>query len=202
MEKDESARSPRGRYAKGLARREVLLDVALRLFSAGGWEAASLSAVADAAGVSREAVRHYFPSRSVLLQEVLADSEARFRAAVGGGADKSMTGRLLLGRERAAAAPAVVALVANLTAHAITDGVGDLRGTMQERLWGLESDLAEAIQKAQADGELRSDIPARVLARLILGASDGLAAHDLLLGRTESDVLPTLLELFAFAPAR
>lgn len=200
MDQSEPVHAPRGQYAKGRARRQALLDAALELFGAGGWAAASLSAVADAAGVSREAVRHYFPNRTVLLQELLADLDARSREAVAKTADKSLRGLVRSGREHAADSPAVVALVATLTAYAITDDSGELRGPMQERLEALESDLSEAIHRGQAAGELRSDIPSPTLARLLLGASDGLAAHDLLLDRADSDVLPTLLALITNDP--
>jgi AcrR family transcriptional regulator len=63
-------------------RREQLLSVALDRFSVQPWDAVSMDAIADAAGVSKGLLYHYFPSKRDLYLELLraADEELRRRA--------------------------------------------------------------------------------------------------------------------------
>jgi AcrR family transcriptional regulator len=53
------------------SRRAELADVALRLWAERGFDATSVAAVAEAAGVSKGTVYLYFPSKQALLEEVL-----------------------------------------------------------------------------------------------------------------------------------
>lgn len=52
-------------------RRAELAEVALRLWAERGFEATSVAAIAEAAGVSKGSVYLYFPSKQALLEEVL-----------------------------------------------------------------------------------------------------------------------------------
>lgn len=51
--------------------REHLLKTAITLFSAGGFDGASVNDIVAAAGVSKRMVYHYFKSKSLLYQEAL-----------------------------------------------------------------------------------------------------------------------------------
>lgn len=58
--------------------RRAILDAALDLFAERGFHAASMRALAAAVGVRESAIYHHFPSKTALLEAVLADfAEAR-----------------------------------------------------------------------------------------------------------------------------
>src|SRR6478752_3642480 len=64
-------------YAKGVARRQEILDRAIEVFADKGAEGTSLRAIAEKIGVSHAALLHYFGSREELLVEVLREGERR-----------------------------------------------------------------------------------------------------------------------------
>lgn len=57
--------------AKGRAKVQEILDVARRLFIAGGYAEMTMRQVAEQAGISLSNVQHYFPTRESLLQTLL-----------------------------------------------------------------------------------------------------------------------------------
>ena len=71
----QSAPSPgatRGGYAKGDARRELIVDVASDIFGTQGFRAATMLQIAAACGISRTGLLHHFPTKESLLEAVLA----------------------------------------------------------------------------------------------------------------------------------
>jgi len=65
--------------ARGQARREALIDVALRAFAAHGYRGASIGAIAREAGISEAGLLHHFPSKRQLLFGVLEHLSVHFR---------------------------------------------------------------------------------------------------------------------------
>jgi AcrR family transcriptional regulator len=65
--------------ARGQARREALIDVALRAFAAHGYRGASIGAIAKEAGISEPGLLHHFPSKRHLLLGVLDHLSLNFR---------------------------------------------------------------------------------------------------------------------------
>lgn len=59
-------------YSKGAAKREEILDVALETVAESGYNAATIRAIAEAAGISKTGVGHHFASKHELLTAVLA----------------------------------------------------------------------------------------------------------------------------------
>ena len=57
--------------ARGRSQRERMLRAAMDIFSTQGFRGASLDAVADAVGMTRQGLLHYFPSKVQLLLGVL-----------------------------------------------------------------------------------------------------------------------------------
>ena len=72
----------RGPYAKGVARRAEILDVALRLYGASSGERPTLAAIAAEVGLTEAGVLHYFGSMDELFVAIL---EARDVHAVDAG---------------------------------------------------------------------------------------------------------------------
>ena len=72
-------RSSETTTARGQARREALIDVALRAFAVHGYRGASIGAIAREAGISEAGLLHHFPSKRKLLFGVLEHLSAKFR---------------------------------------------------------------------------------------------------------------------------
>ncbi|WP_345622066.1 helix-turn-helix domain-containing protein [Streptomyces ziwulingensis] len=62
------------------ARRQEILEAALEVFAERGFKNASIDAVAERAGLTRQGVLHYFPSKKRLLLEILNFREQLARA--------------------------------------------------------------------------------------------------------------------------
>ncbi|MGO1855018.1 MAG: helix-turn-helix domain-containing protein, partial [Microbacterium sp.] len=66
----ESVIGRQGAHAKGVARRQEILDRAIDVFRERGADGTSLRRIAEAIGVSHAALLHYFDSREQLLVAV------------------------------------------------------------------------------------------------------------------------------------
>lgn len=67
------------------ARREEILEAALQVFAERGFRGASFDVVAERAGLTRQGVLHYFPSKKKLLAAVLRYREEMHREHLAGG---------------------------------------------------------------------------------------------------------------------
>lgn len=184
----------RGPYRKGQERREHLLHVARGVFEERG-PALTLADVVDASGLSREAVRHYFPSALAVLLALQASYDADSHA---GDDDAVFSARLAAAIRTAYAGRGPAALTAILTAHAVIDPSGAAGQMMSKRVRTLRSELTDAIRRAQTAGEFRADLAPEVLATLLLAATQGLATQSLIAPSDDSEVEreAALLRLF------
>lgn len=69
-------------------RREEILDAALRVFAERGYRGTSIDAVAERAGLTRQGVLHYFPSKKKLFMALLRFREELNREHLVGHDDK------------------------------------------------------------------------------------------------------------------
>ena len=67
----------RGSYAKGIAKRAEILDVALEVFAVEGYRGTSLRKVASLCDLSLAGVMHYFDSKEDLLVQILRERDTR-----------------------------------------------------------------------------------------------------------------------------
>lgn len=168
------AEGPR-RYAKGAARRRDILEAALALIAERGYSASSLQEIADAVGISKAGVLHYFDSREALIAAVLeerdAHSAADHREAVPDADPSDMVGMLLHASSRNAETPGLVALYSRLVvdaagaehpAHAYIAG-------RYARVVGAVADQVRAL-----DVELPDGMDPEGFARVAVAISDGL----------------------------
>lgn len=70
----------RGAYAKGIAKREEILERALEVIARDGYDGASIRAIADAVDLTQAGVLHYFDSKEELYTEVLRKRDMKDRA--------------------------------------------------------------------------------------------------------------------------
>lgn len=180
MVSQPSSPAPRGPYAKSGARRQDILESALDLFATEGFEGTSLTAIGEAVGVSREALRHYFSSREELLLAVMDAADRRSRALMAERPDSSLVDILEAGARYNVSVPGLVSLYVSLIATAAASTNVGSREFIGRRFAALRAEIAGAISAAQVAGEVRCDIPADMMASLIIGASDGLSMQWLL----------------------
>ncbi len=78
-----AARRPGRQSAEAASRtRRTVLDAALRLFAARGYEGVSLRDIADAAGTTHGLIRHHFGAKPDVWRAVADEADARYVAAL------------------------------------------------------------------------------------------------------------------------
>jgi AcrR family transcriptional regulator len=65
---------------RGAATREALINAAIELWSAAGWQVGSIAAVADRAGVTDAGLLHHFGTKENFVMRVLAEVDRRNQA--------------------------------------------------------------------------------------------------------------------------
>ncbi|MFF1687862.1 MULTISPECIES: TetR/AcrR family transcriptional regulator [unclassified Streptomyces] len=71
-------KTPRGPYAKGIARRAEILKIALDAYQSSGRQGPTLRSIAAAVGVTEAAVLHYFDSKDDLLVAILEERDRTY----------------------------------------------------------------------------------------------------------------------------
>ena len=176
----EPAARPRGAYAKGVARRQEILDSAIEVFAQRGADRTSLRAIAERVGVTHAALLHHFGSLERLLVEVYRESARRLEADDPVPDEISPVELMRLSAQRNRAVPGMVQLYTTLVATALEEGHPAATGFATERFAAVRASLAEQIRGRQADGRIRADVDADQVAALVIAASDGLQTQWLL----------------------
>ena len=68
-----TGRPPTARQLQAEARREQILETALKLFAAQGFDGTSTRQIAKEAGIAEGLIFHYFPTKGSLLTAILQD---------------------------------------------------------------------------------------------------------------------------------
>jgi AcrR family transcriptional regulator len=155
------------------SRPQELLDAALTVFAERGYRNSRIDDVADAAGVTKGAVYHYFATKEELLLRAIEHYHDRAFAEIGAalrdvGGPVSARIRLLLRRVFGASSGG-----RRMTLTLILQGLRhDLPEAHQQWLrggpiagWRL---LAAMIEEGKSAGEFRADVDAEVAARIVI----------------------------------
>ncbi|YCH06116.1 TetR/AcrR family transcriptional regulator [Arthrobacter sp. alpha11c] len=166
-----STSKARGQYAKGAERREQIIQTATDVFATEGFEGTALKRVAELVGVKEATLFHYFKGKQELLTAVLAERDRRSIAVVG----QEEVGLSLMPpiAERNRHEPGLTTLYAVASATANDPG-HDSHGYFKERYENVVQGISEDIARRQQTGEVRSDVDAAILSRLVVAAFDGL----------------------------
>jgi AcrR family transcriptional regulator len=187
----------RGSYAKGAAKKEEILDTALRVIAENGYSKATLKDVADAVGLSQMGVLHHFGTKEELFTQVLAQ---RDRLSLGGqpltenplaedldeeslqriiGETGEPIAAMIQGvARRNAETPGLIQLFTMLLAEG-TEDTHKAHDYFQNRIARLHAMLKLSIERMQADGSLPESIDSSRLATLHIGLMDGLQTLSL-----------------------
>jgi AcrR family transcriptional regulator len=172
--------TPRGPYAKGVARREEILAAALDLFSRQGYDRTSFREVARATGLTQAGLLHHFGSKEELFVEVLRRRDARNedRYDVNRGQPLTVDGLISVVRHNAEE-PGLVRLYVAMSSES-TDVESEARDFFGQRFRDLIAGIAEDVRVKQEAGEIASDLDPEVVASLLIAAADGLQIQWLL----------------------
>ena len=192
----DSSAAPRstGRYRKGIARRQEILDKAIEVFARRGSQKTSLRAIAQEVGVTHAALTHYFGSLEELLVEVYRASESVPAPAHPMGQDVSPAQSMRISAERNRSVPGLVQLYSTLVSTALEDSHGAAQEFITQRFSGLRATMAEQVRSLQAAGALRVDLDPDLVAALVIAASDGLQAQWLLDDTVDHEAALDLLD--------
>ncbi len=164
-----------GRYEKGRERRAEILRAALDLIGRNGFRGSTLQDIADAVGVSKAGVLHYFDSKADLYAEVL-----RLRDDGGTPEDRPLELDDYVAIMRANAdVPGLVHLFTALAAEAVEEE-HDAHAFFVERYRTVRTRLEAAVRDAVASGRLRDDVDPATFARMLVALADGLQVQWLL----------------------
>lgn len=162
-------------YAKGRAKRQEILKIALRSLAEGDGEAATLADIAEAAGVTRSTLLYHFGSREELFAEVV-----RWRDEVDMLRDPPeglLHGFVALANHNAGV-PGLVRVFTTLSAEATAPSHA-AHEYFEERYSSLIKRLTGEVAGAQAAGTITAKADPALLARLYVAAMDGLQVQRL-----------------------
>ena len=162
----------RGAYAKGVAKREEILRVALEVIARDGYRGASVREIAEAAGLSPAGLLHYFDSKEELFVEILRARDERDTRDYGEG--DFITTFLSVMRHNTEV-PGLVRLYAQLAAEA-GDPEHPAREFFSSRTREIEAYGRDTVVAAQAAGEIRADLDPAWIVRSAHALADGLQA--------------------------
>ncbi|WP_235201293.1 TetR/AcrR family transcriptional regulator [Microbacterium sp. CH12i] len=152
----------RGAYAKGIARRQEILDRAIEVFAQRGADRTSLRAIAEAVGVTHAALRHYFGSLEELLIAVYEESSKHHDPD--DRSEPQPVGEMRRSAQRNQKIPGLVQLYSSLVAAALEDGHEHATEWASVRFARLRAIIAEQVRALQQSGGMRADVDAEAAA--------------------------------------
>ncbi len=157
-------------------RKEQVIREAIRFFGQNGYHGAKLADIAKAAGVTEPGLLHHFPSKAHLLMEVLAErdriDQERFDPSLHDGTRAPLASLQELA-EYNETVPGLVQLFTVLVAESIEEKQPG-HEFFKRRYRNIRKQSIAVLTEAQAQGEIRSDIPAKDLVIMLFAMMDGL----------------------------
>ena len=158
--------------------RERLLDAAARVFELKGYDGATVSLIAQEAGVTTGAIYAHYGSKAELLAAALTAHGERATASLfpPGRRSDAPTVLTTLGKRLAARDPHESALLVEALLAARRDP--ELADILGSAIGGRESVMTALVTRAQTNGELSKGVSADAAARftLMLGLGSAIAA--------------------------
>lgn len=184
----------RGRYAKGIARRQEILDRAIEVFARRGSKKTTLRAIAEEVGVTHAALTHYFGSLEELLVAVYRESERRTDDEHPKQSDLSPAMMMRVSAEENRTIPGLVQLYSTLVATALEENHPVAHEFATQRFSRLRAEMADRVREMQDSGQLRADLDPNLVAALVIAASDGLQTQWLLDPTVEHEAALEMLD--------
>lgn len=158
--------------AASVEKRRAILDAAVRVFAARGFNHCRVSDIADEAGIAYGLVYHYFKSKDGILDEVFLERWALMLEVI----EEAQADEALSARERLAKVATFI--VESYGRHPDVMQVVIVEVTRQANTFGRKhwatiqdahAGIARIVERSQATGELRGDIPPALAAIVFYG---------------------------------
>ncbi|MFF5792369.1 TetR/AcrR family transcriptional regulator [Paeniglutamicibacter sp. NPDC012692] len=169
----------RGSYAKGVAKREEILDAALEVIAREGYRKTSVREIAAAVDLSQAGLLHHFASKDELFTEVLRHRDEVDTANASADPEARLIDTFPVVVRHNSAVPGLVQLYVSLSAEA-PDPMHPAHKFFTERFDRFRGELAEEIQDGQREGEFNPDLDPELAANSLLALTDGLQTQWLL----------------------
>ena len=168
----------RGSYAKGVAKREEILQQGLAVIAEQGYHATSIRDIADAVGLSQAGLLHYFASKDELFEAILAKRDAMSLEHAAPEQDRALDALFQVIRHNQEV-PGLVQLYVQQSAAA-TDENHPSRGYFVDRYQQLLAQLEANVRAEQAAGTITEALGSHEIASMIVALTDGLQEQWLL----------------------
>ena len=188
----------RGRGRPGYDQ-ETVLRRAIDLFNRQGYDATSITDLANELGLSKSAVYHHVSSKSDLLEQALDEALNSLDDALT--AARTAAGSTAYDRLRLAVTGSVHALMAHLPAVTLllrVRGNGEVEEKALTRRRAIDDALAQMVRDAVDEGALRADLPPELISRLLFGQVNSLTEWVRLDGRYDAAKLAEAITVIAF----
>ncbi|MGA1828045.1 TetR/AcrR family transcriptional regulator [Microbacterium sp.] len=196
----------RGSYAKGVAKREEILERALEVIAREGYRGASIKELAEAVGLSQAGLLHYFDSKEELFTEILRKRDeidvVHYGPVPPAGTDAVDLRSTYVGIIRHNSdVPGLVQLFSRLSVDA-ADPEHPAHKYFIERNDNIRRVFQTALAQQQAAGELTDRVDAATLARVFQAVADGLQIQWMLDPSVDmAATVEALFEALTTAPA-
>lgn len=168
----------RGPYAKGLIKREEILETALEHFAVKGYDRVSVREIARECGLSQAGLLHHFSSKEELFLEVLRRRDDRY-GEIHETPHVHSVERLISAVERNSEEPGLVRLFVTMSAES-TSQDSPAHAFFEDRYRWLAEQIANDVRKHQELGEFTPTLDADDAAAMLIAAADGLQLQWLL----------------------
>jgi AcrR family transcriptional regulator len=171
----------RGSYAKGIAKREEILNTALDIVARVGYSRATVRELAQAVGLSQTGLLHYFGTKEQLFVEILrrrdeVDQEVLNGVATSGEAPLDLAKAVTTLQRRNAQVPGLVQLYSRFSSEAAEAG-HPAHEFFRDRYLSVRSGGAAVIREQQEAGALPPGLDADRLAVIVFALVDGLQSQ-------------------------
>ncbi|MFF3884296.1 TetR/AcrR family transcriptional regulator [Streptomyces sp. NPDC001914] len=169
----------RGSYAKGIAKREEILNAALDIVARAGYSRATVRELAQAVGLSQTGLLHYFGSKEQLFVEILRRRDEVDQHVFGAVDDEGrpaltdLPGAVTSLVRHNAEVPGLVQLYARFSSEAAEPG-HPAHAYFRDRYETARSAAAASIVEHQAAGTLPAGLDPDRLAVILFALLDGL----------------------------
>ena len=194
----DSRTGRRGSYAKGVAKREEILERALEVIAREGYRGASVKVLAEAVGLSQAGLLHYFDSKEELFTEIVRKrDEVDMRhygpdAFEGTSVPELREGYVSVIRHNTDV-PGLVQLYSQMSVDA-ADEQHPAHKFFIERGENLRGVFASVIAARAESGEITDRIDPETLARIFQAVADGLQLQWML--EPDVDMAGIVAQLF------
>ncbi|WP_418118926.1 TetR/AcrR family transcriptional regulator [Agromyces aureus] len=151
-----------------------ILDVAVAAFNEYGYDATSMGVLAERLGLSKSAIYHHFTSKDEILDRALDSALAALEGVLEGADAAGGRAADRLDLVLRGAVHVLVERLPSVTLLLRVRGNTEVERRALERRRAFDRRVTALVSEAQAEGSLRSDLDASVVARLTFGMINSL----------------------------